>query len=125
MNKETFEIYFGIENLKLAYFRIVCWPERLVKDRFGIHAFGADLDNNLRLLSEKLISGKYSPQRAFKYYEPKSSGTQRTKSLLMIEDALVYQAIANVIASRNYDLLAEHDNFVFGSVLVPETKQGV
>lgn len=124
MSDKTFEIYFSTDNLKLAYYRIVCWPERLVKDRFGIHAFGAQLDKNVKQLSEKLISGKYSPQRGFKYYEPKSSGTQRTKTLLMIEDALVYQAIANVIAARNYELLAEHDDFVFGSVLMPDTKQG-
>jgi retron-type reverse transcriptase len=124
MTDNTFEIYFNPENLKLAYYRIVCWPERMVKDRFGIHAFGAQLDKNLKQLSEKLISGKYTPQRGFKYYEPKSSGTQRTKTLLMIEDALVYQAIANVIAARNYDLLAEHDDFVFGSVLMPDSKEG-
>lgn len=125
MINKTLEIYFSTDNLKLAYFRIVCWPERLVKDRFGILSFGAQLDKNLKQLSEKLVSGKYSPQRGFKYYEPKSSGTQRTKTLLMIEDALVYQAIANVIAARNYELLAEHDDFVFGSVLMPETSKGV
>ena len=125
MSDKAFEIYFSPDNLKLAYYRIVCWPERLVKDRFGIHAFGAQLNKNVKQLSEKLISGKYSPQRGFKYYEPKSSGTQRTKTLLMIEDALVYQAIANVIAARNYELLAEHDDFVFGSVLMPDTSQGV
>lgn len=124
MHDKTLEIYFSTDNLKLAYYRIVCWPERLVKDRFGIHAFGAHLDKNLKQLSDKLISGKYSPQRGFKYYEPKSSGTQRTKTLLMIEDALVYQAIANVIAARNYELLAEHNDFVFGSVLMPETRLG-
>ncbi|MBV6480043.1 MAG: hypothetical protein HGGPFJEG_02857 [Ignavibacteria bacterium] len=124
MTENTFEIYFNPENLRLAYFRIVCWPERMVKDRFGIHAFGSQLDKNLKHLSEKLISGKYTPKRGFKYYEPKSSGTQRTKTLLMIEDALVYQAIANVIAARNYDLLAEHDDFVFGSVLMPDSKEG-
>jgi retron-type reverse transcriptase len=124
MTENTFEIYFNPDNLKLAYYRIVCWPERMVKDRFGIHAFGAQLEKNLKQLSEKLISGKYTPQSGFKYYEPKSSGTQRTKTLLMIEDALVYQAIANVIAARNYDLLAEHDDFVFGSVLMPDSKEG-
>ena len=124
MSDKTIEIYFNPDNLQLAYYRIVCWPERMVKDRFGIHAFGAQLDKNVKQLSQKLFSGKYTPQRGFKYYEPKSSGTQRTKTLLMIEDALVYQAIANVIAARNYDLLAEHDNFVYGSVLVPDTKQG-
>jgi len=125
MSNSTLEIYFGTENLKLAYYRIVCWPERLVKDRFGIHAFGAHLDKNLKQLSETILSRNYSPQRAFKYYEPKSSGTQRTKTLLMIEDAIVYQAIANVIAAKNYLLLAEHDDFVFGSVLMPDAAQGI
>ncbi|MCK6610963.1 MAG: RNA-directed DNA polymerase [Bacteroidia bacterium] len=124
MTDNPFEKYFNPQNLELAYYRIVCWPERMVKDRFGIHSFGAQLDKNLKQLSEKLISEKYTPQRGFKYYEPKSSGTQRTKTLLMIEDALVYQAIANVIAERNYDLLAEHDDFVFGSILMPDSKEG-
>ena len=87
--------YFNEENLKLAYYRVVCWPERLVKDRFGINAFGANLDENCRDLANKLRNGAYIPQKGFKYYEPKSSGTQRTKTLLFIEDALVYQAIAN------------------------------
>lgn len=124
MDISVSDLYFNIENLKLAYYRIVCWHKRLFKDRFGLNAFGAHLDKNVKQLSEKLISGIYSPQHGFKYYESKSFGTQRTKTLLMIEDALVYQAIANVIAARNYDLLAEHDDFVFGSVLMPDTKQG-
>jgi retron-type reverse transcriptase len=124
MTDNTFETYFNVENLKLAYFRIFCSNERLVKDRFGIHAFGSQLDKNAKHLSEKLQSGDYTPQRGFKFYEPKSSGTQRTKTLLMIEDALVYQAIANIIAARSYDLLAEHDDFVFGSVLTPDSKLG-
>jgi retron-type reverse transcriptase len=124
MPNTTFETYFNADNLKLAYFRIKCWPERLVKDRFGIHAIGADLDINLQRLSKNILSGNYSPRKAFKFYEPKPSGTQRTKTLLMIEDAIVYQAIANVIASRNYYLLAEHGDFIFGSVLTPETRFG-
>lgn len=124
MSVNPLEIYFSPNNIKLAYFRLVCSQERLVKDRFGIHAFGTQFEKNVIQLSEKLISGAYTPQRGFKFYEPKSSGTQRTKTLLMIEDALVYQAIANIIALRNYDLLAEHDDFVFGSVLLEDTKLG-
>lgn len=116
--------YFNSDNLKLAYYRVICWPERLVKDRFGIHAFGAKLDDNLKILSEKIISGNYKPQNGFKFYEPKSSGTQRTKTLLMIEDALVYQAISNRIAQKVYPQLAENENFVFGSVLLPEVQLG-
>ncbi len=122
MNK--LEKYFSPDNLKLAYYRMICWPERLVKDRFGINAFGSNLDNNIKRLSEKIIAGNYKPQKGFKFYEPKSSGTQRTKTLLFIEDALVYQAIANTIAQKVYPILAENENFVYGSILVPEVLQG-
>jgi hypothetical protein len=118
------EKYFSPDNLKLAYYRMICWPERLVKDRFGINAFGSNLDNNIKRLSEKIIAGNYKPQKGFKFYEPKSSGTQRTKTLLFIEDALVYQAIANTIAQKVYPILAENENFVYGSILVPEVLQG-
>jgi len=121
---ETLKTYFRPDNLKLAYYRVVCWTERLVKDRFGIHAFGDNLESNLKSLSDKLISGKYKSQSGFKFFEPKASGTQRTKTLLMIEDAIVYQAIANVIAERVYSILAENENFVFGSVLTPDVTLG-
>jgi len=121
----TIEKYFNEENLKLAYYRVVCWPERLVKDRFGINAFGANLDENCKNLADKLRDGAYIPQKGFKYYEPKSSGTQRTKTLLFIEDALVYQAIANVIAANVYPQLSDTEDFVYGSVLMPDVAKGV
>jgi hypothetical protein len=53
MSDKTLEIYFSPDNLKLAYYRIVCWPERLVKDRFGIHAFGAQLDKNCKAVFQR------------------------------------------------------------------------
>ena len=124
MNK-TIEKYFNEENLKLAYNRVVCWPERLVKDRFGINAFGANLEENCKNLADKLRDGAYVPQKGFKFYVPKSSGTQRTKTLLFIEDAIVYQAIANVIASKVYPQLSETEDFVYGSVLAPEVAKGI
>lgn len=117
--------YFNVENLQLAYYRVFCWPERLVKDRFGINAFGANLETNCKNLAEKLHNGEYTPQKGFKYYEPKASGTQRTKTLLFIEDAIVYQAIANVIASDVYPQLLETEDFVYGSVLMPDVGKGV
>ena len=124
MTNEILNTYFSPANIKLAYHRVICWSDRLVKDRFGIHAFEANLDENCLTLSDKIISGQYKPQRGFKFYEPKSSGTQRTKTLLMIEDALIYQAIANIIAQRSYKKLNANENFVFGSVLTKEVLKG-
>jgi hypothetical protein len=62
MNKTT-EKYFNEENLKLAYYRVVCWPVRLVKDRYGINAFGANLDENCKNLVAKIRNRTYTPQK--------------------------------------------------------------
>jgi hypothetical protein len=125
LKNNILNIYFNPDNLKLAFNRVLCWPDRMVKDRFGIHALSSNIDSNLKALSDRIIEGNFKPQRGFKYYEPKSSGTQRTKTLLMIEDALVYQAIANIIAQKVYPQLLENENFVFGSVLMPDVRLGV
>lgn len=122
---QVLELYFSTENIKLAYNRVNCWSDKMIKDRFGLRAFGYDLDNNCRELSAKLLAEEYQPQQGFKFYVPKASKTQRTKTLLMVEDAIVYQAIANVIAQKTYSKLKEHDNFVFGSVLNPEVELGL
>ena len=123
--QKTYNKYFNSDNLKLAYFRVLCWPDRTVKDQVGLRAFGKNIDENCQNFSQKILQGEYQPKRGFKYYMPKASGTTRTKTLLDVEDALIYQAIANVIAQDSYDLLSENDEFVFGSVLLPEVKKGV
>jgi retron-type reverse transcriptase len=118
------EEYFSISNLKLAFFRVRCWTEKISKDQVGLRAFESSLEENCRVLSEKLNSGTWTPSRGFKFYIPKSSGTQRTKTLLFVEDAIVYQAIANLIAKDNYALFSDNDDFVYGSVLSPEVSKG-
>lgn len=97
----------------------------MVKDRLGMHAFGNDLDAQLEGLSASLIQGRWMPSMPFKFYVPKASLTQRTYTLLMVEDALVYQAIADGLATRCYEELALNEEFIFGSVLSPETARGV
>jgi hypothetical protein len=121
---EVLEKYFNPENIRLAFYRVNCGTDKMVKDRVGIRAFGIDLDSNAKSLSEKICSGNYEPQRGFKFYVPKASKTLRTKTLLYIEDALVYQAIANKIAEEVYEILAEQNSFVFGSVLSPDVVKG-
>lgn len=121
----VYSIYFSPDAIKLAFYRVQCWNDRMIKDRVGVKAFGNKLEENCLMLSKKLCAGEYRPDIGFKFYEPKSSKTQRTKTLLMIEDALVYQAIANRIAEKAYSKLKENDEFVFGSVLSPEVAKGL
>lgn len=121
----VFKEYFSPPAIKLAYHRVACWQERIVKDRLGLNAFGKNLDANCESLSQKVISGGYRPGRGIKFYMPKASRTQRTKTLLFIEDAIIYQAIVNRISERVFPQLKRHDAFVFGSVLHPNTGKGL
>lgn len=122
---KVFYKYFNPDAIKLAYFRVQCWTDKTVKDSVGLKAFGANLEDNSKRLSEMIISGQFSPQRGFKFYVPKASRTLRTKTLLNVEDALVYQAIANKIAELHQPRLAELDDFVFGSVIAPDVIKGI
>src|SRR5690606_27922731 len=125
-NREIiFKKYFSPESLRLAWERMIRSNGRDVKDYFGIEIYSANLDKNLARLSNAIIKGEFKPKRPFKYYEPKASKTHRTKSVLSIEDSLVYQSIANVVATNNYDKLAENNSLVFGSVLNPEVARGL
>lgn len=124
VKRYIYQKYFSEKQLKLAWERMIRSNRSDVKDYWGIEVYGINLDANLQKLSDKLLNGEFKPDRPFKYYEPKASGTHRTKTVLPIEDALVYQAIANSVATANYSMLHENSNFVFGSVLHPEVARG-
>lgn len=121
----TLTKYFNPKSIELAFHRVQCWSDKTIKDQVGLRAFGGNLQANCIRLSEKIISGNFKPQRGFKFYVPKASFTNRTKTLLYAEDAIVYQAIADTIGFESYDTLSEQESFVFGSVLSLEVKKGI
>ena len=96
------EEYFDIPNLKLAWERCLRDTNRDVKDYAGIDLFGFCIEENLMNLSKVILKGDYKPSRPAKFYEPKPTGTQRSKTILCIEDAIVYQCIIDTIATRAY-----------------------
>jgi hypothetical protein len=122
---KIYEKYFSPENLRLAWERMLRSNGKDIKDFFGIEIYSTNLEKNLIRLSEAILKGEFKPQRPFKYYEPKASKTHRTKSVLSIEDTLVYQAIADKVATSNYRRMSENNSFVFGSVLHPEVEKGL
>ncbi len=125
MKKSTYENCFSKSSLKLSWERVISSVGADAKDYFGIGVFSRNTDIVLSELSELLLSEKYQPKRPFKYFEPKKSGTQRTKTVLDIEDALVFQAISNHIAELEYLNLIETNKCVFGSVLNESVSKGV
>lgn len=116
--------YFDISNLRIAWERCLRDTNRDVKDYAGIDLFGFSFEENLQNLSEVLLSGEYKPSRPAKFYEPKSTGTQRSKTILCIEDAIVYQCIIDTLATRAYEESNQYESFVFGSVLHSEVALG-
>lgn len=108
---------FSFEKLKLAFKRLKTMSTIDVKDYYGESLFDLDLRNNINQLQDDIINGVYVPSKPFKYYQPKPSHTQRTKTILNTRDAIVYLAITDYVANLSYDSLNENENFVFGNIL--------
>ena len=117
--------YFSNDCILLAWERYIRNNQKEAKDYLGIRAFGSNLEENINRLSAKLLNNTFKPSRPPKFFRPKPNGMQRTITILPIEDALVYQSIANSIASNNYDSLTKNNAFIFGSVLNEEVKEGL
>lgn len=124
MSKAVLEKYFNKENIKLAWERIVRSSERDAKDFYGISLWSNYVDEECEKLSEQLIEGSWKATRPFKLYRPKPNLMQRTITRLHIEDAIVFQAFANVLAEENYSSLTTYSESVFGSVLSPDVQKG-
>lgn len=116
MSDKRYKQLYKIENLKLAWNRLNTSTANLFyKDYYRelFWYYEMTLDNNLKQLSERLKNHTYKYEIPIKFYKPKSSGLQRTFSLLSIEDQIVYQAFANVIVP---DLLKKRRKFELNTV---------
>lgn len=122
---KDFKIIFSQEALSLAWKRYIRYPHRSAKDWLGVKAFSTNLDRNLNDLSKMLMDGEFKPARPPKFFMPKSSGMQRTITILPLIDSLVFQSIANHISTLCYNRLVENNDFVFGSVLHEEVGLGL
>jgi len=125
MNNKSYKKCFSFDAILLAWERVISSVGTDAKDYFGISIYNSNLNQYLKDLTEEISSGSYNPTRPFKYFEPKINGTQRTKTVLGIKDAIIYQAIANYVAELTYDHFSETRHFVFGSVLSPDVKKGI
>lgn len=122
---EVLQYYFNEKNILLAWERYKR-SKRMVKDVSGLKLFELKLDENIKKLSAKLTSEEFTPSISHKFYMPKSSKTQRTQTILSIEDALVYQAVGNIIGMKVYDEISQnYSKFVFAALLDEEVKYGI
>ncbi len=119
-----FETLTSLANLRLAWRRITTgrnYPyKRYFRDLY--YVYETALEDNLRGLHRRL-QGSYEASPPTRVYVPKPSGLQRPISLLKLENQIVYQAIANIVALKvtraRQPLLARN---IFSSI--PEAKAG-
>lgn len=91
-----------IDNLRRAWQWIRSNPDRTYKGYFReLYSTYASADEALlKHLRDRLVRGVFRPTDACKVFFPKPSGILRPYSLLAIEDQIVYQAMANIVAEK-------------------------
>ena len=91
-----------MENLHRAWGCILSNPDWAYKSLFRelYSAYATADDSLLRHLKNRLDRSIFEPSDACKLFLPKPSGILRPYTLLGIEDQIVYQAMANIVAER-------------------------
>ena len=93
---------FAIDNLKRAWLWTRTNPDAQYKSYFRhiYKAYSLAADKEIEDLHKRLKYGIYKALHATKIYLPKKSGILRPYTLLSIEDQIVYQALANIVAEK-------------------------
>ncbi|NOT58814.1 MAG: RNA-directed DNA polymerase [Acidobacteria bacterium] len=118
MDKDLREA-FEIDNLRRAWKWLNTNSEALFKNYFRhiYRAYSLSAEANLADLCKRLKAESFEQMHATKLYFLKPSGTQRTFTLLCVEDQIVYQAMVNVIADRLLPRVkGRYNKEVFGNV---------
>lgn len=109
-----------LENLRLAWYRILTGQTYFYRNfqRIELEAFAWALDDNLLQLRNELTSHAFEPSESTKIFLPKQSGLLRPITILRVRDAIIYQAIANIISEKARNRLAKsYFKTVFSSIL--------
>lgn len=101
MTKAGFARLVSEANLTLAWRRVTTARNLAYKKYFrGVqHVYENAAGNNIRDLSARL-SSSFSPTPIGRIFQPKPSGLHRAISLLSLEDQIIYQGLANIVAQR-------------------------
>ena len=100
----------SLHNLHLAWARTLRGENADYRNlqRIEIDSFGWAEEDNLKHLQKEFNDNTFSPNQATKIYIPKPSGLLRPITILRIQDTIIYQAIANVIAERAIKYLEKY-----------------
>ena len=121
------EHVFSFDNLKLSFLRYERTGSGNAdgKDHYGLMLFKKSLDENLSNLSKRLVNNQFIPSKPFKFLYPKKTlGLSRPYTMLKIEDAIVYQCIADYVAYKNFDKISDKYKYVYSNQLHKDVKLG-
>ena len=110
---------FSFSNLAKAWKWIRSNPEPHYKNYFRpiYIAYAAAEDSYVKSLQYRLSRNTYVPSPATKIFVPKPSGILRPITLLNIEDQIVYQAFANLVAERlSHRIKKRYYSEIFGHI---------
>jgi retron-type reverse transcriptase len=105
-----YNIFTGLDNLKLAWERVRYFDRSDSRDWIGLKVFAANRDYNIELLQKLLIARTFEATYPEIKYLPKKSQTLRPMAIMSIVDRIVFQAIANVAAERARAILSTISN---------------
>lgn len=110
-------------NLTLAYTRLLTNPESTYKNFFRdtYSIYGMASEKNIALLQKSVKAG-YLPTQSIRVFMPKANGLNRMYTLLSIEDQIVYQAYANILAKSLTsipEITKRYKKSVFGNLCAP------
>ena len=114
------------QNLKRAWLWTTTNTEIRYKNYFRhiYRAYSIAPNKNLEHLRKRLTDCEYLPEHATKIYLPKKSGVLRPFTLLTVEDQIVYQAMANIVADRLAPKVRHRYNkSVFGNLYAGKTSK--
>src|ERR1700704_684339 len=100
MNSADFKRLVSVDNLTLAWNR-VSTAANLSYNRFFRQAFYAyefASTQNIQDLHARLTGASFEPVSPSRLFVPKGAGLNRSITLLHVEDQILLQAIANILA---------------------------
>lgn len=102
MSDSLYKKLYSIENLDLAWMRLKTAQNVQYKNYYRslFLAYEMSKTENLAKLSERIKGKSYKPSVIERFYLPKSTGLSRPISFLCLDDMIVYQAYANLLAVK-------------------------
>jgi hypothetical protein len=102
MREIRFQVLVSKRNLKLAWHRMTTGVNQQYKRFFRrlYYAYELALEENIEDLHARLRGGAFEPSPPIRVYIPKPSGLQRPLTLLLLEDQILLQSIANLYAEK-------------------------